>query len=173
MIRSFYKDHFEKLTATSLPINSALPMSKPIVKPTAKSPTKRKWGQPANNANKQAKKNWTFCLFSHLASLFPIRLFVCSVFSWKTSIFFLKSSYQIRRFFNDNKPIKQFFSSFDFSSSSFFTGLKIFLNWSIHWFSSLFSHQVSKFLPGNKQLQIASSINLYVWQSSRQKRRKM
>ena len=68
LIRSFHKDHPEKPTATFLPVNSALPMGRPTIKPTAKSTTKRKRGQPANNANKRAKKNWTFCLFLQVTS---------------------------------------------------------------------------------------------------------
>ena len=40
LISSFYKDHPEKPTATSLPINSAPPMARPTVKPTAKAITK-------------------------------------------------------------------------------------------------------------------------------------
>ena len=52
LIRSFHKDHPEKPTATSPPIDSALPMARPTVKSTAKSTTKRKRGRLANNANK-------------------------------------------------------------------------------------------------------------------------
>ena len=58
LISSFHKDHLEKPTATSLPIDSAPPMARPIVKPTAKATTKRKRGRPANSASKRAK-NWT------------------------------------------------------------------------------------------------------------------
>ena len=57
LIRSFYKNHLEKPTATSPPINSAPPMARPTVKPKAKSTTKQKRGQQANSAKKQAKKN--------------------------------------------------------------------------------------------------------------------
>ena len=42
LISSFYKDHFEKLTITFLPVNIALPMARPTVKPTAESIIKRK-----------------------------------------------------------------------------------------------------------------------------------
>ena len=52
LINSFYKDHPEKPIATSLPINSAPPMARPIVKPTAKATTKQKRGQPANSTSK-------------------------------------------------------------------------------------------------------------------------
>ena len=58
LISSFHKNHPKKPTATSLPIDSALPMAKPTVKLTAKATTKQKRGRPANNASKQAK-NWT------------------------------------------------------------------------------------------------------------------
>ena len=57
LIRSFYKDHPKKTTATSSSIDSALPIARPIVKSTAKSITKQKQGRSANSANKQAKKN--------------------------------------------------------------------------------------------------------------------
>ena len=72
----FYKDHLKKPTAIFLPLNFALPMARPIVKPIR--PTKRKWGQPAISINKQAKKNWTFHLFSHVKSLW--KTFVSPVF---------------------------------------------------------------------------------------------
>ena len=52
LISSFYKDYPEKPTATSPPVDSALPMARPTVKPTAKFTTKRKQGRPANSANK-------------------------------------------------------------------------------------------------------------------------
>ena len=53
LISSFHKDHPKKPTATSPPVDSALPMARPTVKPT----TKRKQSRPANSANKQAQKN--------------------------------------------------------------------------------------------------------------------
>ena len=68
LISLFHKDHLEKPIATFLPVDSAPPMARPIVKP-ARPITKRKQGQPANSANKQTKKNWTFCSFSHV--IFP------------------------------------------------------------------------------------------------------
>ena len=52
LISLFHKDHPEKSTAISPPVNSIPPMVKPIVKPTAKSTTKRKRGRLANSANK-------------------------------------------------------------------------------------------------------------------------
>ena len=55
LISSFHKDHPEKPAVTSSPINSAPPMARPTVKPTAKAPTKQKRGRPANNASKRAK----------------------------------------------------------------------------------------------------------------------
>ena len=42
LIRLLHKDYSEKPIATSLPINSVLPMARPKVNPTAKSITKRK-----------------------------------------------------------------------------------------------------------------------------------
>ena len=57
LIRLFHKDHPEKPKATAPPINSAPPMATSTVMPTARFTTKRKRGQPANSANKRAKKN--------------------------------------------------------------------------------------------------------------------
>ena len=57
LISSFHKDHSKKPTVSSLPVDSALPMARPKVKPMAKSTPKRKRGRSANSANKQAKKN--------------------------------------------------------------------------------------------------------------------
>ena len=46
----------------------------------AKFNTKHKQSKPANSANKQTKKNDTFCLFFYMTSSRPIRLiFICSV----------------------------------------------------------------------------------------------
>ena len=56
LISLFHKDHPKKPTTTSLPVDSAPSMARLTVKP-AKSITKRKQGQPANNINKQDKKN--------------------------------------------------------------------------------------------------------------------
>ena len=64
LISLFHKDHLEKPTVTSPPVNFALPMARLTV-------IKRKQGRPANNANKQAKKNWSFFLFSHVTSPRP------------------------------------------------------------------------------------------------------
>ena len=55
LISLFYKDHFKKPIATIPFVNFALLMAKSTVKPTK--PTKEKWGQLANNANKWVKKN--------------------------------------------------------------------------------------------------------------------
>ena len=57
LISSFHQDYPKKPIATFLLVNSVLLMAKPIVKPTAKSTTKQKRGQPANSANKRAIKN--------------------------------------------------------------------------------------------------------------------
>ena len=54
LISCFYKEHPEKSTTTSLPINFAPLMTRPTVKPT---PLKRKQVRPAGSASKQAK-NW-------------------------------------------------------------------------------------------------------------------
>ena len=67
LISSFHKDHPKKPTATSPPVDFPPPMARPTVKP-AKPITKRKRGQPANSANKQVKKNSTFCSFSNVTS---------------------------------------------------------------------------------------------------------
>ena len=55
LIGSFNKDHLDNPIATFLPINSASPIAKPTIKPAR--PIKRKQGQLARCANKQAKKN--------------------------------------------------------------------------------------------------------------------
>ena len=47
-------DFITTVLQTSPPIVSALPIAKLTIKPTRPT-TKQKWGQPANNANKQAK----------------------------------------------------------------------------------------------------------------------
>ena len=54
LINSFYKKHLEKPITTFPPINSALPITRPIIKPT-KPTTKRKQDKLANNANKQVR----------------------------------------------------------------------------------------------------------------------
>ena len=51
LINSFYKDHPEKPTVTSPPIDSALQMARPTVRPI---PLKQKRGQPAGGASKRA-----------------------------------------------------------------------------------------------------------------------
>ena len=55
LISSFHKNQPEKPIATSLPIDSAAPMARSTVKPTAKATTKQKRGRPANSGSKQAK----------------------------------------------------------------------------------------------------------------------
>ena len=52
LISCFHKEHSEKPTATSPPIDSALPIARPTVRPT---PLKQKRGQPAGSASKGAK----------------------------------------------------------------------------------------------------------------------
>ncbi len=56
---TFHRDHPERLTATSPPIDSAPPMARPTVKPRAEaSSTKQKRGRSAKDsgASKRAKK---------------------------------------------------------------------------------------------------------------------
>ena len=115
LIRLFHKNHSEKLTATFLHINSALAMARPTVKSTAKSITKRKQSRPVNSTNKWAKKNWSFYLFFHLSSPWPIRLFVHSIFIKK------------RQFSSSNHPIRlrDFLSTISLSKDFFY--LSIFL----------------------------------------------
>ena len=55
LISSFYKDHPDKLTATSPVINITLPIARPTVNLTG--PPKQKHGQPTNSTNKRAKKD--------------------------------------------------------------------------------------------------------------------
>ncbi len=67
LISTFHHDYPEKPTATSPPIDSALPMTRPIVKPRAEaSSTKQKRGRPAktNGTNKRTKKSWTSSFLS-------------------------------------------------------------------------------------------------------------
>ena len=52
LINSFHKDHPEKLTATSPPIDSASPMARPTVRPTR---LKQKQDRLAGGASKRAK----------------------------------------------------------------------------------------------------------------------
>ena len=55
MIFTFHKNHPEKPTATSPPLNSASPMVKPLVKPPVKPSTKQKQDRPIGSI-KRAKK---------------------------------------------------------------------------------------------------------------------
>ena len=55
MISAFHKDHPEKPTATSPPLDSAPPMAKPSIKPPVKPSTKRKRGRPISST-KRAKE---------------------------------------------------------------------------------------------------------------------
>ncbi len=67
LISTFHHDHPEKSTANSLPINSAQPIERLIIKPKAEaSSTKRKQSKTAkaNGTNKRAKKNWTSSFLS-------------------------------------------------------------------------------------------------------------
>ena len=51
MVSTFHKDHLEKPTATSAPLDSASPMAQP----TIQLPAKRKRGRPSGRAQKRAK----------------------------------------------------------------------------------------------------------------------
>ena len=103
LISSFHKDHPKKPIATFLPINSALPMAKPTVKPLAKAITKQKRGQPANSASKQVK-NWAHTGFRDNQPLIRRGLDGSSFFS---PVFFLLKPYlQKRRFSSSNNPTK-------------------------------------------------------------------
>ena len=63
IISTFNKNHPEKLTATSPPLDSAPPMAKPSVKPPVKPSAKQKRGRPIGST-KQAKEwdigQWDF-----------------------------------------------------------------------------------------------------------------
>ena len=63
MISTFHKDHPEKPTATSPPLDSAPPIAKPSVKPPVKPSMKQKWGRPIGST-KWVKKwdigQWDF-----------------------------------------------------------------------------------------------------------------
>ncbi len=76
LISTFHRDHSEKPTATSPPIDSASPMAGPIVKPKAEaSSTKQKRGRPAkaNGTSKRTKKSWTSSFLSHFWLCFDSR----------------------------------------------------------------------------------------------------
>ena len=51
MVSTFHKDHPEKPTATSAPLDSTPPMAKP----TTQLPAKQKRGRPSGRAKKRAK----------------------------------------------------------------------------------------------------------------------
>ncbi len=58
LISTFHRDHPEKPTVTSPPIDSVPPMARPTVKPKAETSSKRKRGRPAkdSSASKRTKK---------------------------------------------------------------------------------------------------------------------
>ena len=99
LISLFHKDHLKKPTAISPPVNFAPPMARPTVKPTPKFTTTRKRGRLANSANKQAKKNWTFCLFPHITSLWSNQVTCLLAFHQEMSVFLLKLFHWVKRFF--------------------------------------------------------------------------
>ena len=55
LISSFHRDHPDKPTATSEAIDTASPMARPTLRPTATK--KRKRGRPAKDASKRARRN--------------------------------------------------------------------------------------------------------------------
>ncbi len=59
LITTFHRDHLDKPTATSLPIDFTLPTARPTVKFTETSSVKRKQGRPAkvNDTSKRTKKS--------------------------------------------------------------------------------------------------------------------
>ena len=125
LISSFHKNHLEKPTATSPPIDFAPPMTRPTVKATAKTITKQKWGRPANSVKKQAK-NWTHTDSRNHQPLISRGLDGFSLFA--KFVIFLKLIYKSIRFSPQSHPIrlggfywrpsiKQFFSSLDFPFS--------------------------------------------------------
>ncbi len=61
LISNFHRDHPEKPTATSPPIDSAPPMARPTIKPKTETSSKQKQSRPAkdSSASKHAKKTWT------------------------------------------------------------------------------------------------------------------
>ena len=122
LIRLFYNNHPKKPIVTSPSINSALLMVRLTIKPT-KPTIKQKQSQPVYSINKKAKNwactvtnsrlNWlgafSFSLYRILALnvLFKSHLESITFYlgmklpwpSYKTSLFFLKSSYKVKRFF--------------------------------------------------------------------------
>ena len=88
LISLFHKELLDKSTATSPAIDTAPPMARPTFKPTE--PPKQKRGRPANNTNKQAKKNWAafdfYCIFGQiwLSSAFDILSHTTRDCTWRT-----------------------------------------------------------------------------------------
>ena len=64
LISLFHKDHPDKPNAIFPTINTAPLMARPTVKPAK--PLKQKRGRPANNTNKQTKKNRAVFDFYHV-----------------------------------------------------------------------------------------------------------
>ncbi len=52
LISTFHKEHLENPTATSLPLDSALPMARPMIPKELK----QKHGRPSKGANKRGQK---------------------------------------------------------------------------------------------------------------------
>ena len=78
LIRSFHKDHPDKLTATSAAINIAPPMARTTAK--LSKPTKQKQSQTTNSSNKQAKKTWAAFDFYRVFGISVVRIIHASNF---------------------------------------------------------------------------------------------
>ena len=109
LISLLYKDHFEKPTASSLPVNSVPPMARLTIKLMAKFTPKQKRGRLAKSDNKWAKKNWTFCLFPYITSPWPNQVTFLLGFHRETSVFLLKLFNWVRRFFIVSSLSNNFF----------------------------------------------------------------
>ncbi len=121
LFSTFHRDHPEKQTATSPPIDSAPPMARPKVKLRAEILSKQKSKRPSDNSStsKRAKKTWT--------SSFYLVFGLLSIAS--------KISSQSR----DPASLNPAVWFFDFSYSSIFTHLSVFST--NHLNLSVFFHQ--------------------------------
>ena len=82
--------------------------------------------QPIASTNKPKRIEPFACSLTWLLLAHPGYLF--AQFYYKTPVFLFKSSYQVKRFFINNKSIKQLPSSFDFPSSVHYW-VKRFFHW--------------------------------------------
>ena len=97
LLSKFHRENPTKPTATSLPVDSALPITRPTVKPTGT--IKQNWGRPTKNGtNKRPKKTWVFLKISWFYS--PISHQGWEVFYRLIKLVFLLSfSTRFGRFF--------------------------------------------------------------------------